>query len=159
MTFIRGRPWRYSVIPSIPDFQTEYQICRHSNPAGIPVFAAIWGPGFRPCIIILTHILKQIKQMRITSMTMFKVNTSQPNEERKSVSNDAELESLLYCVFSSWLLQCLGLCGWKVRLLTSKLDNCNEVGSHEAHISTASCLNNPGERNDVLVGSVRVQNV
>ena len=24
----RGRPWRYSVIPSTPDFQTEYQICR-----------------------------------------------------------------------------------------------------------------------------------
>ena len=51
------------------------------------------------------------------------------------------------------------LCAWKVRLLTSKLDNCIEVDSHEAHISTASCLNNPGERNDVLVVSVRVQNV
>ena len=34
---IRGRPWRYSVIPSTPDFQTEYQIRRNSNPAGLPV--------------------------------------------------------------------------------------------------------------------------
>ena len=42
----RGRPWRYSVIPSPPDFQTGYQIRRNSNPAGIPVFAAIWGPDF-----------------------------------------------------------------------------------------------------------------
>ena len=40
----RGRPWRYSVIPSPPDFMTEYQIRRHSNPAGLPTFAAIWGP-------------------------------------------------------------------------------------------------------------------
>ena len=44
----RGRPWRYSIIPSPPDFQTGYQIRRNSNPAGIPVFAAIWGPDFRP---------------------------------------------------------------------------------------------------------------
>ena len=36
---IRGRPWRYSVIPSAPDFPTEYQIRRNSNPAGIPVFS------------------------------------------------------------------------------------------------------------------------
>ena len=43
----RGRPWRYSVIPSTPDFPTEYQIRRHSNPAGLPTFAAIWGPDFR----------------------------------------------------------------------------------------------------------------
>ena len=50
----------------------------------------------------------------------------------------------------------------KVRLPTSKLDNYNEVGSllpHNAHISTASCLNNPGERNDVLEVSVCIQNV
>ena len=50
----------------------------------------------------------------------------------------------------------------KVRLPTSKLDNCNEVGSqlpHNAHISTASCLNNPCGQNDVLEVSVRVQNV
>ena len=77
----RGRPWRYSVIPSTPDFQTEYQICRHSNPAGLPVFTAIWGPDFRASIIILTHMLKQIKRMRITLMTMFKANTSQPKEK------------------------------------------------------------------------------
>ena len=46
--------------------------------------------------------------------------------------------------------------------LTSKLDNCNEVGTqlpHSAHISTASCLNDSGERNDVLEVSVRIQNV
>ena len=78
----RGRPWQYSVIPSTPDFQTEHQICWHSNPAGIPVFTAIRGPDFKASIIILTHMLKQIKQMRITLMTMFKVNTSQPNEVR-----------------------------------------------------------------------------
>ena len=52
----------------------------------------------------------------------------------------------------------------KVRFLTfiQLLDNCNKVGiqlPHDAHISTASCLNNTGERNDVLVVSVRVQNV
>ena len=34
--FFRGWPWRYSVIPSTPDFLTEYQIRRHSNPAGLP---------------------------------------------------------------------------------------------------------------------------
>ena len=78
----RGRPWRYSVIPRTPDFQTEYQIRRNSNPAGIPVFAAIWGPDFRPSIIILTNMFKQIKQIRITLMTMFKVDPSPPNKLR-----------------------------------------------------------------------------
>ena len=60
----RGRPWRYSVIPSTPDFPTEYQIRRHSNPAGLPTFAAIWGPDFRASIIRLTcpHVFKQIKK-------------------------------------------------------------------------------------------------
>ena len=66
----RGRPWRYSVIPSSPDFQTEYQIRRNSNPAGLPVFAAIWGSDFKASIIILTNMFKQIKQITIT---MFKV--------------------------------------------------------------------------------------
>ena len=63
MMFYRGRPWRYSVIPSTPDFPTEYQIRRHSNPAGLPTFAAIWGPYFRASIIRLTcpHLFKQIK--------------------------------------------------------------------------------------------------
>ena len=41
---------------------------------------------------------------------------------------------------------CLVLCALrKVRLLTFKVDNCNEVGSqlpHRTHISRASCLNN-----------------
>ena len=61
----RGRPWRYSVIPSTPDFPTEYQIRRHSNPAGLPTFAAIWGPDFRASIIGLTcpHVFKQIKNI------------------------------------------------------------------------------------------------
>ena len=76
----RGRPWRYSVIPSTPDFPTEYQIRRNSIPAGLPVFAAIWGPDFKASIIILTNMFKQIKQIRITLMTMFKVNPSPPNE-------------------------------------------------------------------------------
>ena len=76
----RGRPWRYSVIPSTPDFPTEYQIRRHSNPAGLPTFAAIWGPDFRASIIRLTcpHVFKQIKNI-ITLMTMFKVNRRLPN--------------------------------------------------------------------------------
>ena len=47
---IRGRPWQYSVIPSIPDFPTEYQIRQSSNPARLPGFAAIWGPDFRASI-------------------------------------------------------------------------------------------------------------
>ena len=50
--------------------------------AGIPVFAAIWGPDFWPSIIILTNMFKQIKQIRITLMTMFKVEPSPPNELR-----------------------------------------------------------------------------
>ena len=74
----RGRPWRYSVIPSSPDFPTEYQIRRNSNPAGLPVFAAIWGPDFRASIIILTNMFKQIKQIRITT---FKVYPSPANAD------------------------------------------------------------------------------
>ena len=49
-----------------------------------------------------------------------------------------------------------------VRLLHSKVDNCNEDGSqlpHGAHISRASCLKKPAEPNDILVFSARVQNV
>ena len=79
-TLVRGRPWRYSVIPSTPDFPTGYQIRRNSNPAGLPVFAAIWGPDFRASIIILTNMFKQIKQIRITLMTMFKGYPSPANE-------------------------------------------------------------------------------
>ena len=61
----RGRPWRYSVITNTPDFPTEYQIRRHSNPTGLPIFAAIWGPDFRASIIRLTcpHVFKQIKNI------------------------------------------------------------------------------------------------
>ena len=77
----RGRPWRYSVIPSTPDFPTEYQIRWHSNPAGLPTFAAIWGPDFRASIIRLTcpHVFKQINKNRITLMMMFKANRGPPN--------------------------------------------------------------------------------
>ncbi len=64
MVISRGRPWRYSVIPSTPDFLTEYQIRQNSNPAGLPVIATKWGPGFRARTIILTHMFKQIKQIR-----------------------------------------------------------------------------------------------
>ena len=51
--------------PSTPDFPTEYQIRRHSNPAGLPTFAAIWGPDFRASIIRLTcpHVFKQITKL------------------------------------------------------------------------------------------------
>ena len=68
--------------PEHPRFSDGYQIRRNSNPAGLPVFTAIWGPGFRASIIILAHMLQQIKQIRITLMTMFKVNNSPPNEVR-----------------------------------------------------------------------------
>ena len=74
LLLLRGRPWRYSVIPSTPDLSTEYQIRLNGNPAGLPVFAAIWRPGFRASTIILTDMFKQIKQIRITLMAMFKVN-------------------------------------------------------------------------------------
>ena len=59
---------------------------------------------------------------------------------------------------ASWLV----LCALKVRLLLSKVDNCNQGGRklpHRAHISRASCLKNPAEPNDILVFSARVQNV
>ena len=60
-----------------------HQIRQSSNPAGLPVFAAIWGADFRATsIIILTNMFKQIKQIRITLTTMFKVNPSPPNEVR-----------------------------------------------------------------------------
>ena len=78
---LRGRPWRYSVILITPDFPTEYQVRRHSNPAGLPTFAAIWGADFRASIIRLTcpHVFKQINKNRITLMTMFKANRGPPN--------------------------------------------------------------------------------
>ena len=67
LDLFRGRPWRYSVIPSTPDFPTEYQIRRHSNPAGLPTFATIWEPDFRASIIRLTcpHVFKQIKKLEL----------------------------------------------------------------------------------------------
>ena len=38
-------------------FPTEYHIRWNSNPAGLPVFAAIWGPDFRASTTILTHTI------------------------------------------------------------------------------------------------------
>ena len=112
------------------------------------MMTAIWGLDFRASIIILTDMLKQIKQIIITLMT-----TSLPVHQMKYTDLYATTRNSSDCclVYSALRLQCLGLCAWKVRLLTSKLDNCNEVGSqlpYNAHISMASCLNNPGERND-----------
>ena len=54
ITLSRGRPWRYSVIPSTPDLPTKYQIRQHSNPAGLPTFAAIFRQDFRASVIRLT---------------------------------------------------------------------------------------------------------
>ena len=61
----------------------EYQIRRNSNPAGLPVFAAVWGPDFRASTIILTHMFKQIKQIKITLIAMFKVNPGFPVHQMK----------------------------------------------------------------------------
>ena len=80
---IRGRPWRYSIIPSTPDFPMEYQIRRNSNPAGLPVFAAVWGPNFRASTIILTHMFNLIKQIKITLIAKFKVNPGFPVHQMK----------------------------------------------------------------------------
>ena len=51
--------------------------------------------------------------------------------------------------------------------VTFTLVNGNEVGTElsgsqlplRSHISRSSCLKNPGERNDVLESSIRLQNV
>ena len=51
-------------------------------PGRITFFAAIWGPDFRASTIILTHMFKQTKQIRITLMAMFKVNSGPPSEVR-----------------------------------------------------------------------------
>ena len=165
---IRGRPWRYSVIPNTPVFPTEYQIRRHSNLAGLPTFAAIWGPDFRASIIRLTcpHVFKQIKKYNYFDDDV--QSQSSPTKLRRplvidSVCNDAEHRPMVtrdcwLCILrvASWLI----LCALKVRLLPSKVDNCNEGGiqlPHRAHISRASCLKNPAEPNDIL--ALGVQNV
>ena len=54
--------------PEHPDFPTEYQIRRNSNPVGLPIFASILVPDFRPSTIVLTDMFKQIKQTRVTLM-------------------------------------------------------------------------------------------
>ena len=160
---LRGRPWRYSVIPSTPDFTTEYQIRRHSNPAGLPTFAAIWGPDFRASIIRLTcpHVFKQIKKYNYFDDDV--QSQSLPTKLRRPTvigmqqrGTRAHGHRRLLCILrvASWLV----LCALKVRLLPSKVDNCIEGGSqlpHRAHISRASCLKNPAEPNDILVFSAR----
>ena len=88
--------------------------------------------------------------IRITLMTMFKVNPT-------LICNDAEHGPTVtrdYWLFILRMASWLVLCALKVRLLPSKVDNYNEVGSqlpHRAHISRASCWKKPAERNDVLV--------
>ena len=167
VSLVRGRPWRYSVIPSTPDFPTEYQIRRHSNPAGLPTFAAIWGPDFRASIIRLTcpHVFKQIKiynyfdddvqsqssPTKLRRPTVGGLISMQRRGTRATVTGDCWL-----CILR--VASCLVLCALKVRLPPSKVDNCNKGGSqlpHRAHISRASCLKKPAEPNDILVFSAR----
>ena len=60
------------------------------------------------------------------------------------------------------LVSCFVLCECATSEVTSTLVNCNEVGSQlpqRTLISRSSCLKNPGERNDVLEFSIRLQNV
>ena len=129
----RGRPWRYSVIPSTPDFTTEYQIRRHSNPAGLSTFAAIWGPDFRASIIRLTcpHVFKQIKKYNYfdddvqsqSSPTKLRTPTvigMQRRGTRAETQKVIGLGDCWLCILrmASWLV----LCGLKVRLLPSRVD-------------------------------------
>ena len=110
----RGRPWRYSVIPSTPDFPTEYQIRRYSNPAGLPTFAAIWGPDFRASIIRLTcpHVFKQIQiynyfdddvqsQSSPTKLRRPTVGSLISMQRRGTRRRSPEIVG---CVFCGWLL-------------------------------------------------------
>ena len=95
----RGRPWRYSVIPSTPDFPTEYQIRRQSNPAGLPNFAAIWGPDFRASIIRLTcpHVFKQITKYNYFDDDV--QSQSSPTKLRnKTVHNTPHVECVLQLI-------------------------------------------------------------
>ena len=111
----RGRPWRYSVIPRTPDFPPEYQIRRHSNPAGLPTFAAIWGPDFRASIIRLTrpHVFKQIKKYNYFDDDV--QSQSPPTKlrrptvigmQRRGTRADSHrsLAEIVGCVFCAWLL-------------------------------------------------------
>ena len=109
----RGRPWRYSVIPSTPDFPTEYQIRRHSNPAGLPTFAAIWGPDFRASFIRLTcpHVFKQIKKYNYFDDDV--KSQSSPTKlrrpmvigmQRRGTRADRWSPEIVCCVFCAWLL-------------------------------------------------------
>ena len=129
----RGRPWRYSVIPSTPDFPTEYQIRRNSNPAGLPVFDAIRGPDFRTSTIILTHMFKQIiKQIRITLMAMFKVNHQMKYANVYAMTRNTGVIRVIVALFTlrvASLGSCLVLCEGASPDVTSILVNCNEVSS------------------------------
>ena len=160
----RGRPWRYSVIPSTPDFPTEYQIRQNSNPAGLPVIAANWGPGFRARTIILTHMFKQIKQIRTPDARLTKWSTGNLYATSRNMGwwGVTRVIEALFILRVASLGSCLVLCECATSEVTSTLVNCNEVGSqlpHRTLISRSSCLKKPGERNDVLEFSIRLQNV
>ena len=130
----RGRPWWYSVIPSTPDFPTEYQIRRNSNPARLPVFAAIWGPDFRASTIILTHMFKQMKQIRITLMAMFKVIASSLPVHQINTANmyattrNTGVTRVIVALFTlcvAYIGSCLVLVECASPDVTSTLVNCN----------------------------------
>ena len=110
----RGRPWRYSVIPSTPDFPTEYQIRLNSNPAGLPVIAANWGPGFRARTIILTHMFKQIKQSRTPDARLTKWSTGIGNlyATTRNMGSDTGDCGIVYSArgFSCLLLRIVWMC-------------------------------------------------
>ena len=114
-------------------------------------------------------MFKQIKLIRITLMAMFKVHPGSPNEvpvglqlictQRRGTRSDTGDCGIVY---STRGFSCLVLYECATPDVTSTLVNCNEVGSplpHRSHISRASRLKNPGERNDVLEFSIRVLNV
>ena len=57
---------------------------------------------------------------------------------------------------------CLVLCECATPDVTSTLHNCTVVGSRlppQISLSRSLCLKNPGEQNDVLESSIRLQNV
>ena len=126
----RGRPWRYSVIPSTPDFPTEYQIRQNSNPAGLPVIAANWGPGFRARTIILTHMFKHIKQIRTPDARLTKCSTGNLYAMMRNMRSDTggdrtRVIVALFILRVASLGSCLVLCECATLEVTSTLVNCN----------------------------------
>ena len=166
----RGRPWRCSVIPNTPDFPTGYQIRGHSNPAGLPTFAAIWGPDFRASIIRLTcpHVFKQIKKYNYfdddvqsqSSPTKLRRHTVIGMQRRGTRADGYQRLLVVYSYSARGFLARI-VCV-KVRLLPSKVDNCNEGGSqlpHRAHVSRASCLKTQPSQMTFWCLALGVQNV